>query len=146
LGEGVIEGSVVRFDTHRGYGFVAPDDGSGDVFIHANDLRFDENLLSPGTRLTFDVEDEGRGLKASHVQLVEKPARHAVLASRASVPAAGPSPAPAPGPAPSTSETVLSHEITELLLTAAPSMTSEEILEIRTRMVQFVRQHGWLDP
>ena len=34
-------GSVVRFDPRRGYGFVVPDDGDQDVFVHQNDITMD---------------------------------------------------------------------------------------------------------
>jgi CspA family cold shock protein len=61
----VEKGKVVRFDEFRGYGFVAPDAGGEDVFIHVNDLDFDKRLIEPGALVEFDVEDGDRGPKAS---------------------------------------------------------------------------------
>ena len=33
-----MTGKMLRFDEVRGYGFIVPDDGNEDVFVHANDL------------------------------------------------------------------------------------------------------------
>src|SRR5918999_5540345 len=66
----VVQGKVIRFDEVRGYGFVAPDTGGDDVFIHVNDLEFDKRHLAVGAVVDFEVEDGDRGLKASKVTLV----------------------------------------------------------------------------
>ncbi len=49
-------GTVKWFNTEKGYGFIAPDDGSGDVFVHVTALQ-DSGLayLSEGERLSFDI-------------------------------------------------------------------------------------------
>jgi cold shock protein len=69
----VMTGKVIRFDEVRGYGFVAPDVGSDDVFPHVNDLHFDKRLLLPGIRVRFVAEDGERGLKASQVRMIDQP-------------------------------------------------------------------------
>ncbi|WP_345034392.1 cold shock domain-containing protein [Kutzneria kofuensis] len=38
-------GRVLRFDDVRGFGFIAPDSGSEDVFVHANDLSEDKSVF-----------------------------------------------------------------------------------------------------
>lgn len=67
-------GTVKFFNHSRGFGFVAPDDGSKDVFIHATALEAAGiPSVDEGTKITFDIEDNsrGRGKQATNVQLAE---------------------------------------------------------------------------
>jgi cold shock protein len=66
----VMVGRVVRFDRAKGYGFVAPRDGTEDVFLHVHDLLDDEQLIRPGAVVEFDVGEGDRGLKAFDVRIV----------------------------------------------------------------------------
>jgi cold shock protein len=51
------QGTVKFFSQAKGYGFIAPDEGGGDVYVHANDVRKSGlTILSPGQKVTFDVE------------------------------------------------------------------------------------------
>ncbi|WP_176582846.1 cold-shock protein [Streptomyces marincola] len=134
----MVTGKVVRFDELKGYGFVAPDTGGEDVFIHVNDLEFDKRLLGPGMVVRFDVEEGDRGLKASNVQLQEGGERPA--APRGS---SGVSAGEELCDVLSVREFV--EEITEALLQAAPGATSEQILQIRQRLIQVAHSHGWVD-
>jgi CspA family cold shock protein len=65
----------VKFFNHaRGFGFVAPDDGSKDVFIHATALEAAGiSSIDEGDKITFDIEDDsrGRGKQATNVQLAQ---------------------------------------------------------------------------
>lgn len=59
----------VKFFSDRGFGFIKPDDGSADVFVHRSDLqescRVDGELrLCPDDLVKFDLVDAGRGPKA----------------------------------------------------------------------------------
>ena len=149
----MVQGKVIRFDEVRGYGFVAPDTGGDDVFIHVNDLEFDKRHLAVGAVVDFAVEDGDRGLKASGVTLVA-PAPAPVLAA-AGVGAGGlgvPAPAflpPLPdaalrsdGDAPSERE--LAVEVTEVLLAGVPTLTAEQVLATRGAFVAVARSHGWV--
>ncbi len=54
------------FNNAKGFGFIAPDDGSKDVFVHANGLT-DE--IREGDKVTFDVEESPKGLNAINVKV-----------------------------------------------------------------------------
>ncbi|GAA3618324.1 hypothetical protein GCM10022223_38830 [Kineosporia mesophila] len=80
----------MRFDEIRGYGFIAPDSGGEDVFLHANALLAEKHQYQPGVPVEFDVIEGERGLKATAVRVVK---------GRAGVPAPVTKPAPVPSPA-----------------------------------------------
>ena len=65
-------GVVVRFDSRRGYGFLAPDDGGEDVFVHQNNINMDGfRFLQVGERVTYELEVGEKGMKAVSVTLLE---------------------------------------------------------------------------
>jgi cold shock CspA family protein len=65
-------GTVVRFDRRRGYGFVQPDDGGEDVFVHQNNINMEGfRFLQVGERVTYELEVGEKGMKAVSVALVE---------------------------------------------------------------------------
>jgi cold shock protein len=62
-----MTGTVKFFNGERGYGFIKPDDGGSDVFVHITAVeRAGLNDLTAGQRIAFDVEPDkkGKGLKA----------------------------------------------------------------------------------
>ncbi len=67
-----IKGTIKFFNHSRGFGFVAPEDGSKDVFLHVTALeRSGVPAVNEGDTITFDVEDDprGRGKQATNIQL-----------------------------------------------------------------------------
>lgn len=67
------QGKVKFFDTKKGFGFIAPDDGGDDVFVHRNNV---ENLdynqgLEDDEAVEFEVEETPKGLSATNVQSLE---------------------------------------------------------------------------
>ena len=63
-------GVVKFFNTERGYGFVKPDDGGRDVFVHITAVeQAGLKSLNEGQRITFDVEADKRGPKAVNLKL-----------------------------------------------------------------------------
>ena len=66
-----LEGAVKWFEADKGYGFIAPDGGGKDGFIHVTALRRSGvNLLGPGQRVRVDVVDGRKGLEADRVTLI----------------------------------------------------------------------------
>jgi CspA family cold shock protein len=59
-----MQTGILRFfDTAKGFGFIAPDDGGDDVFVHALQVRnagIEERTLSAGQRIEFVVEARSR--------------------------------------------------------------------------------------
>ena len=64
-----VTGTVIRFDDMRGYGFISPDAGGEDVFLHANDLEINKARVRPGLKVSFEVEEGARGKFATAVRL-----------------------------------------------------------------------------
>ncbi|WP_326686441.1 MULTISPECIES: cold shock domain-containing protein [unclassified Streptomyces] len=144
----MVAGRVVRFDGARGYGFIAPDHGGEDVFLHANDLLIPESFVHTGVAVEFEIEDGDRGLKASSVRLphgAEVPATDSPFHASA-VPSSGPRSEDGEDPMCDVlSVAEYTRSVTELLLAAAPALTGEQILEIRRHLVQFGKNHGWAE-
>jgi CspA family cold shock protein len=66
-----IAGTVKFFNVAKGFGFITPDDGSKDVFVHASALEAAGiRSLGEGDKITFIVEDDrrGRGKQAGQIQ------------------------------------------------------------------------------
>ncbi len=67
-------GTVKFFNLTRGYGFITPDDGGRDVFVHVSAVnRAGMVSLDSGMRISFTTRDApgGRGVQAAKLQLLE---------------------------------------------------------------------------
>ena len=63
-----ITGTVKWFNGSKGYGFIAPDNGGEDVFVHYSAIQAaGYRNLDEGDRVEFSVEDGKKGLQAADV-------------------------------------------------------------------------------
>lgn len=66
-----LEGAVKWFEPEKGYGFISPDGGGKDVFIHITALRRSGvSALDPGQRVRVEVVEGKKGLEAERITLV----------------------------------------------------------------------------
>ncbi|NIQ06479.1 MAG: cold-shock protein [Candidatus Korarchaeota archaeon] len=63
------KGTVKWFDLRKNYGFIERENGT-DVFVHASEIK-DNRILDEGDRVSFEVEDAPRGLRAKNVVVEE---------------------------------------------------------------------------
>lgn len=66
-----VSGTLKFYNAAKGFGFITPDDGSKDVFIHASALeKAGIQSLNEGDKITFTLEDDrkGRGKQAGQIE------------------------------------------------------------------------------
>ncbi|WP_420405240.1 cold-shock protein [Nisaea sp.] len=65
-------GTVKFFKTDKGYGFITPEDGTRDVFVHVSAVQ-NSGLatISEGQRLNFEVQEDARGPKAINLSIAD---------------------------------------------------------------------------
>lgn len=69
-----VTGSVKFFSDEKGFGFIRPDDGGDEVFVHRTDLAQSLNMLMPDQKVRYELVEsrgkKGNGKKAANVELV----------------------------------------------------------------------------
>jgi cold shock protein len=60
-------GTVKFFNRSKGFGFITPDEGGKDVFVHQNGLI---DNIADGDKVSYDVEQGQKGLNAVNVKVV----------------------------------------------------------------------------
>ena len=66
-----MSGTVKFFNAERGYGFIKPDDGARDVFVHITAVeQAGMKTLTEGQHIQFDVEPDKKGKGPKAVNLV----------------------------------------------------------------------------
>lgn len=65
-------GTVKWFNEAKGYGFIAPDDGSKDLFAHFRDIQGGDEYrtLTENARVQFDVAQGAKGPQAANIRPV----------------------------------------------------------------------------
>lgn len=67
-------GTVKWFNNAKGYGFVVPESGGDDIFVHYSSIQMDGyRTLRAGQPITFDVQEGPKGLHAVNIRLEESP-------------------------------------------------------------------------
>jgi CspA family cold shock protein len=62
-------GTVKFFNSSKGFGFIAPDGGGKDVFVHASALEAaGMTSLSEGQKVSFDIQPDAKGAKAGNLK------------------------------------------------------------------------------
>ena len=68
----MAKGKVKWFNEQKGYGFITPDDGSKDCFVHHNAIQGEGfKSLSEGQRVEFDVVTGPKGPSAANVRKID---------------------------------------------------------------------------
>ena len=62
-----MQGTVKFFNDDKGYGFITPDDGSKDIFVHIKQVTGD---IADGSTVSFEVQEGPKGLNAVNVQVL----------------------------------------------------------------------------
>ena len=69
VSETMTIGTVKFFNTSKGFGFIAPEDGGKDVFVHASAVEMaGMRSLDEGQRVSFETEPDAKGSKAVNLQ------------------------------------------------------------------------------
>ena len=64
-------GTVKWFNADKGFGFIAPEDGSDDVFAHFSGINSGGfRSLDEGDKVEFEVQQGDRGLQATNISVI----------------------------------------------------------------------------
>ncbi len=67
----MAQGKVKWFNDSKGYGFITPDDGSKDVFVHHQSIAAEGfRSLNEGDRVQYDVTEGQKGPQAANVKKI----------------------------------------------------------------------------
>jgi len=65
-------GTVKFFDIKKGFGFITPDGGGDNLFVHFNDIQQEGfKILREGQRVSFVSSKGQKGMQATNVQVVD---------------------------------------------------------------------------
>ena len=71
----MANGTVKWFNGRKGFGFITPEEGEKDVFVHYSAITVEEGefaSLNENDKVTYDVEETEKGLEARNVIVTEK--------------------------------------------------------------------------
>ncbi len=63
----MYEGTVKFFNHTKGFGFISPNDGGEDVFVHSSGLKSD---ISENDKVSYEVQNGKKGLNAVNVHII----------------------------------------------------------------------------
>ncbi len=65
----MAKGKVKWFNDQKGYGFITPEDGSKDLFVHYQEIKGEGfKTLSEGQEVEFDIVESDKGPKAVNIR------------------------------------------------------------------------------
>lgn len=65
-------GTVKRFNKIKGYGFIAPDEGDTEIFVHFSEIELaGYKELLPGQRISYTLQEGERGFFATEVKIIK---------------------------------------------------------------------------
>lgn len=146
----VEKGRLLRFDAVRGYGFIAPEQGGEDVFLHASALHDDAERARPGMIVEFEAIAGEHGRKAVAARILHDAASPWAYEPR-------PRTTGRSRPASTSDEDVdgelcevvteaeFGREVTDILISAVPAMTAAQIVQVRQRLAAYAQARGWLE-
>jgi CspA family cold shock protein len=64
------QGTVKRFNEEKGYGFISPDDGDADLFVHHGGIAGEGfKSLDEGAKVTYEATQGKKGMQANNVSM-----------------------------------------------------------------------------
>jgi CspA family cold shock protein len=67
----MVEGKIKFFNDQKGFGFVMPDSGSGDIYLHASALRRSGvQAVEPDQRIRYSTRQGNKGVEVDRVEII----------------------------------------------------------------------------